>query len=345
MIRSVSIFNRTNVINNSGKFIRRFIGQIEPQTINQNLKRGFFKIVDQEHLGYREFLGSNKVRMEPGFNINIPLIHKARIVDMRERTIGVQNVNAYTKDNVPVRVSGALFFKVKDADKALYAVSNYISSTENVGLSAIRSIIGRFEYDKITAERASINGVLRDDVNKEISEWGIMCTKFEIQNFAPDNSDVARQLELQMEAERKRRENELVTQAKIRTAEGDKQSAILQSEGLLIAAKNEADAKFILAKKKADGNKYSIDAETEALANQIETLTEKLGDEQEASKLVIEYNRIKNLGKIANNNNNTYFFPADSILPTARVFSDLLKPTKLFDPVEQQDTKPRKTHN
>jgi regulator of protease activity HflC (stomatin/prohibitin superfamily) len=33
--------------------------------------------------------------------------------------------------------------------------------------------------------------------------WGITCTKFEIQRFEPENNQVKRQLELQMEAERR----------------------------------------------------------------------------------------------------------------------------------------------
>jgi len=41
-----------------------------------------------------------------------------------------------------------------------------------------------------------------------------------LQDFGPMNDSVARQLEKQMEAERARRENELNTQAKVRTSEG-----------------------------------------------------------------------------------------------------------------------------
>jgi regulator of protease activity HflC (stomatin/prohibitin superfamily) len=86
-------------------------------------------------------------------------------------------------------------------------------------------------------------------IGDSISQWGVECTKFEIQSFQPANREVEvrifrwifsthlfyfvskRQLELQMEAERNRRKQLLDTQAQINVAEGQKQRVILESEG------------------------------------------------------------------------------------------------------------------
>lgn len=68
-------------------------------------------------------------------------------------------------------------------------------------------------------------------VTSILQQWGVDCTRFEIQNFRPSNRDVEKQLELQMAAERERRKKILDTQALVNVAEGHKQRVILESEG------------------------------------------------------------------------------------------------------------------
>jgi hypothetical protein len=50
-----------------------------------------------------------------------------------------------------------LLIQVEDADKALFKVSNYFESVQAIGHSAVRSIIGRFDYDTLTAERNQVS--------------------------------------------------------------------------------------------------------------------------------------------------------------------------------------------
>ena len=145
------------------------------------------------------------------------------------------NLNAFTSDNVPVSVAGSLFFKVEDPEKALFSVSNYEDAVSNIGESSARAVIGKFTYDKIISQRTDINTEMVKTIDKSLDIWGILCNRFEITDFAPQNEKVARHLEKQMEAERSRRENELNTQAKIRTSEGERDAIKLQS-----------DAKYIL---------------------------------------------------------------------------------------------------
>lgn len=175
---------------------------------------------------------------------------------MRERNYFIQSISAYTKDNVPVNVAGTLFFKISDANKACFEVEDYENSVFSIGKSTVRAVIGRFEYDRITAERNAINDELKKDIDKGIENWGINCTRFEIQSFCPQSEQVARQLELQMEAERRRRENELVIRAKINTSDGERQSAILSFQGILESSKNQAKTNFALAQKQAE-SKFS----------------------------------------------------------------------------------------
>lgn len=182
--------------------------------------RSIITIVPQAHVAYREFLGMNRTCLNPGIHWNIPVLHAVRHFPLSEVSWLLENMKAYTKDNVPVHASGTIFGKIVDAEKAAYEVSDVWSSVQAVGSSYARTIIGRFEYDKIISERNLLNEELMSIIGDSISNWGVQCTRFELQDFGPMNDSVARQLEKQMEAERARRENELNTQAKVRTSEG-----------------------------------------------------------------------------------------------------------------------------
>ena len=115
-----------------------------------------------------------------------------------------------------------------------------------------------------------------------------------------------------MEAERRRRENELVTVATIKTAEGAKQSEVLRSEGALIAQKNQAEAHYVNVTRQADGERYRIEAEARAKAQEIEAIAQTLnGDSEQAARFILEMKRLEQLKAIANGNNNSvYVLPA-----------------------------------
>ena len=280
--------------------------------MNKIFKRNLFTVVNQGEFCYRELLGSNRVLLEPGLRIKLPIFHKIHRVDMRENGSTIENINAFTKDNVPVVLSGTLFYKVFDPELACFGIDNYKISVMAVGESATRSIIGRFEYDNIIRERNQINKELIDVIGDSISNWGINCTRFEIQDFSPQNHSIQKQLEKQLEEERKRRANELENLAKLNTSETNKKTIILDSEAFAISIKNKADAE-----------KYAIQMKTEALLDQIKTINET-GIKGE--DFILEYKRIEEFGNIAKSKNKEIFFvEPKSIVPSSRIAGEYFK--------------------
>ncbi len=261
--------------------------------------RNLFIVVNQSEIAYRQFLGMNRIKLEPGFRLKLPFLHQVDRVDMRERAIQFEKIHAFTSDNVPVSVGGTLFYKVVDAEKACFSVSNYYNAVASVGSSASRSVLGRFTYDKIISDRNQFNTELVKTIGKSIDEWGITCNRFEITEFAPQNKEVAKHLEKQMEAERSRRENELNTLAKVRTAEGDRDTLKLKS-----------DAEFYQVKLEADSKAYSVEKNAEAQAKQIQILKESFPNltDVQMSNFLLEFERQKNLNAIATNNKNSVYF-------------------------------------
>lgn len=285
------------------------------KNIIKNNKRCFITVINQAEIAYRERLGQNRIKLEPGLRINFPFFHKLYRVSMKEQFVELENQNAYTKDNVPVMVSGTVFFKVFDAEKVCFSVQYPIDAVKSVGESSFRAVIGHFDYDEIISNRNDINIEMLKILGKTTLNWGIDTIRLEIQNFGPQNNEIARQLEKQMQAERSRRENELEVQSNIRSAEGAKQIAILTSEGLLISEKNKAEAL-----------QYELIATSNGLSDQIFSLSTKFnGDTNKAAQYLLEMKRLDHLQKLAGTSNKVYFMSSDGIFPNFKVFTDMIK--------------------
>lgn len=280
---------------------------------NKGNRRTFIAVINQAEVAYREFLGENRIRLEPGLRLNLPIFHSMNRVSLKENFIELDNQDAYTKDNVPVSVSGTVFFRVVDAEKVCFTISNAREAVKSVGESSFRAVIGRFDYDEIIANRNNINKEMLNILGNTTLEWGINTIRLEIQNFGPQNKEVAKQLEKQMQAERSRRENELQTQADIRSAEGAKQIAILNSEGLLISAKNKTDAL-----------KYDLTETSNGLSDQIKCLAHNFqGDTNKASLYLLETRKLEHLSSLAKTNNNVYFMSPEGIFPNIKLMGDM----------------------
>jgi len=281
---------------------------------SEPIKRSFFTVITQSEEAYRMTLGKNPVKLAPGFHICLPLIHELRAWDMREFPISVNELVAYTKDNVSVRISGTLYCKIHDAYAASFNVANLMESIDALGTSGMRSVVGLFMYDEIIADCQKINEQLCLTIGNACSNWGTNILKFEIQTFLPANKEVEHQLEKQLEGERNRRKQLLDTESAINIAEGHRRIAILESEGQLIAAKNKADAE-----------KYTIEATTTAFADQIERLAASLGTPEMAIQYLLEQQRLKHLQELAAGRNNTiYFSDSANNLPNMKAFADML---------------------
>ncbi|KAJ7698860.1 stomatin family protein [Mycena metata] len=281
-------------------------------------RRTFLTIIQQGKEGWQLSLGRDPQRLAPGLHINIPIYHSLNKIDLRESSISIPNLPGYTADNVPVLCSGSLFYRIVDGYKACFAISDVQNNIRNTGTSAMRSVLGHFTYDQVIGDRNELNKRLNIVIGSSIVNWGVECTRFEVQSFQPANREVERQLELQMEAERNRRKQLLDTQAQINVAEGQKQRVILESEAHLAAKSNEADAAFKTVVREAEARQQQALMEATALAQQIDGVAAAVtapgsqpgpAERREALSALIELRRLEQLRAIANGTGNaTYFF-------------------------------------
>ncbi len=165
----------------------------------------------------------------PGIFFIIPIIDRARIVDIRVQTEQIRRQNVITRDNVPVEIDGVLFFKVVKVDEAVMKVYDFVVAVTQLAQSALRDVVGGMTLDEVLAEREHIGKMIQEVVEKDAQTWGLEVTGIRLQDIGLPE-DLKRIMSRQAGAEREKR-------ATITKAEGDK-----------LAAENLAAAAAIMAK-------------------------------------------------------------------------------------------------
>ena len=155
--------------------------------------------------------------LQPGLRWIIPLIDRIQIVDIRIITINIQKQEVMTKDNVPCHINGVLFFKIKDATKAILEVEDFVFAISQMAQASLRDVCGKVELDTILSKREEIGLNIKNIVEQETVIWGIAIQDVKIKDIElPEN--MKRSMANQAEAERSRR-------ARIILAEAEEQAA------------------------------------------------------------------------------------------------------------------------
>src|SRR3954447_25803887 len=160
----------------------------------------------------------------PGLIIIIPGIQKMVRVDLRTVTMDVPSQDVISRDNVSVKVSAVVYFRVVDPQRAIIQVENFLAATSQFAQTTLRSVLGKHELDEMLAEREKLNLDIQKILDIQTDAWGIKVSNVEIKHVDIDESMI-RAIARQAEAERERR-------AKVIHAEGELQA----SEKLLQAA-------------------------------------------------------------------------------------------------------------
>ena len=68
----------------------------------------------------------------PGLIILIPVIDKMKKIDLRIVTLDVPPQDIITRDNVSIKVSAVVYFRVLDSRKAVIEVENFLFATSQL---------------------------------------------------------------------------------------------------------------------------------------------------------------------------------------------------------------------
>ncbi|HPS46726.1 MAG TPA: SPFH domain-containing protein [Bacteroidales bacterium] len=218
------------------------------------------RIVRPTHRGLIERLGKYNRFANPGFHWIIPVIEKMYQVNVTEQMVNAEPQEIITNDNLNARVDAQVYFKVKEDEanvkNSQYQVNNYQWQIVNLARTTLRNIIGTLTLKSANSERGKINAELYKTLHQETMNWGIEIVRTELKEIDPPK-DVQETMNKVVKAENEKiaaidyaTARETVAdgekRAKIKEAEGVKQSTILHAEGEAEAIKlvNEAADKF-----------------------------------------------------------------------------------------------------
>lgn len=183
-----------------------------------------FRILREYERGVIFMLGRFWRVKGPGLIIVLPGIQQMVRVDLRVIVMDVPSQDVISRDNVSVKVSAVVYFRVIEPQKAIIQVENFIEAISQLAQTTLRLVLGKHELDVMLAERERLNADIQQILDTQTDAWGVKVANVEIKRVDIDESMV-RAIARQAEAERERR-------AKVIHAEGEMQA----SEKLLQAA-------------------------------------------------------------------------------------------------------------
>jgi len=175
------------------------------------------KVLNEYERGVVFRLGRLTPYRGPGVIFVIPVLERMARIDLRTVTLDIPPQDVITKDNVTVKVSAVLYFRVVDPSRAVTEVANYLFATMQLAQTTLRSVGGQTELDELLSQRDKLNARIQEIVDSQTEPWGVKVTLVELKNIDLPQ-DMQRAIAAQAEAERERR-------AKVIAAEGEFQAS------------------------------------------------------------------------------------------------------------------------
>lgn len=179
--------------------------------------------------GVKFQFGKYKCVMKPGWRLVFPIIQGMQKVDIRVKAVDVPYQEAITRDNVSTKINAVIYYKVKDAEKAIIEVENFRYAVSQLAQTTMRNVCGEMDLDELLSKRDQASDRIREIVDKLTDPWGIEVQSVDLKDITlPD--EMQRVIAKQAEAERERR------------------SVIIKAEGEVIASENLRKAAETLSK-------------------------------------------------------------------------------------------------
>src|SRR5437762_3389001 len=164
----------------------------------------------------------------PGVILVFAPIDRMVRVGLRTVVFDVPAQDVITRDNVSVKVSAVVYFRVIDSLKAVVEVENYNYATSQLSQTTLRSVLGQVELDDLLSQRERLNQHLQQILDQRTEPWGIKVSAVEVK-YVDLPPDMQRAMAKQAEAEREKR-------AKIIHAAGELEASEKLSQAAAVIA-------------------------------------------------------------------------------------------------------------
>lgn len=161
----------------------------------------------------------------PGLYFIIPFLERQQTIDIRTKTVDLEQQETITKDSVTIKVNAVLWFRVVSPADAIIKVADFNKAVYQLSVTALRNIIGQNQLDEVLRERAKINGALLQIVDAATEAWGVKIELVEIKDVEIPES-MQRAMAREAEAIREKR-------ARIIKAEAELEASLKLTQGAI----------------------------------------------------------------------------------------------------------------
>ncbi|KAH0571039.1 SPFH domain/Band 7 family protein [Spironucleus salmonicida] len=269
-------------------------------------------IVPQECNAISERMGQIHKIMKPGLHCRVPFVDKFRkfswtkvsadsdnntliriptydsIVDLREDVLLLPQMQVYTKDAIPVKVTVFLIISIDDVRRCIYEVDNLQSAIYNAVQAQVNELFSEYTFEECTLCQQALSELAVSRYSETFSQWGVRLRAIFVAEVIPDDS-LLQSLATRMLTERQRRAELIKADASSDCTKcaSEAQKAVLQYQGL---------GEQTRIKNISEGEALIDEIKTQAAADSLILLKKQLANEaQDYADFAISLKYIKGL--------------------------------------------------
>jgi len=187
------------------------------------------KEVKEYEKGVKFSFGNFSSVLTSGWRIVLPVFQSMQIADMRTKAVDVPDQEAITLDNISIAINAVIYYKVKDAQRAIINVESYRYAISQLAQTTMRNIVGTVDLDTLLKSRDQVADKIRNIVETASDDWGINVEAVELKDVRLPN-DLKRTMAKEAEAEREKRAVIIKAKAELEASQNLSQAAKLLGE-------------------------------------------------------------------------------------------------------------------
>ncbi len=121
--------------------------------------------------------------LQPGSHWLYPYLEKLQRIDVRARFITIPGQDVLSSDNITIKVSVAVNFKVEDPFKALNSTFNYSESLYAILQLELRDLFGATPIDELLVKRKQIGETLFEKSKEKAADLGLLLLSADIKDI------------------------------------------------------------------------------------------------------------------------------------------------------------------
>jgi erythrocyte band 7 integral membrane protein len=118
----------------------------------------------------------------PGMHYLIPDLDVLALIDKREKVCELKQQNVVSKDNTSFRVDAVLYYKITNAYKSKFNVTNLVAAIQDLAVTTLRNAVGRMTIQQFLELRDHFADQIEEEIAHIAEAWGLKVIRVLVQD-------------------------------------------------------------------------------------------------------------------------------------------------------------------